>query len=93
MENKLSPTCYGKVLTPQEIGRAIRAKRKEGKIRQDTAAGLCGVGAKFLSQLENGKETAELGKALQVLRKMGLEVYIFPRSANPFKQTEQLFLR
>ncbi|MBC7962009.1 MAG: transcriptional regulator [Steroidobacteraceae bacterium] len=41
---------------------------------------------KILSQLENGKETAELGKTLQVLQKMGLELYVFPRSADPFKE-------
>jgi len=76
---------YGKVVTTHDIGRIIRSKRKETGIRQDAAAGLSGVGAKFLSQLENGKETAELGKTLQVLRKLGLELYIFPRSANPLK--------
>jgi hypothetical protein len=43
------------------------------------------VGTKFLSQLENGKETAELGKVLQVLKAMGLEVYIFPRASNPLR--------
>ena len=57
-----------------------------GKPAQRVAAGMCGVGTKFLSLLENGKETAELGKTSQVLRKMGLEIYIYPRSANPFKE-------
>ena len=61
-------------------------KRKEIGIRQEVAAGMTGVGTKFLSQLENGKETAELGKTLQVLQKMGLELYVFPRSAAPFKE-------
>jgi transcriptional regulator with XRE-family HTH domain len=77
---------YGKISTPDELGRIIRIKRKEIGVRQEVAAGMAGVGTKFLSQLENGKETAELGKTLQVLRKMGLEVYIFPRSADPFKE-------
>lgn len=77
---------YGKIVTPDELGRLIRFKRKEIGVRQEVAAGMAGVGTKFLSQLENGKETAELGKTLQVLRKMGLDVYIFPRSADPFKE-------
>jgi DNA-binding XRE family transcriptional regulator len=77
---------YGKISTPEELGRIIRVKRKEIGVLQEAAAGIAGVGTKFLSQLENGKETAELGKTLQVLRKMGLEVYIFPRSADPFKE-------
>lgn len=76
---------YGKITTSYDIGRIIRAKRREIGVKQDAAAGLSGVGTKFLSQLENGKETAELGKVLQVLKKMGLEVYIYPRSANPLK--------
>lgn len=79
-------TAYGKISTSEELGRIIRFKRKEIGVRQEVAAGMSGVGTKFLSQLENGKETAELGKTLQVLRKMGLEVYIFPRSADPFKE-------
>lgn len=78
--------AYGKISTPEELGRIIRLKRKEICVRQEIAAGMAGVGTKFLSQLENGKETAELGKTLQVLRKMGLEVYIFPRSIDPFKE-------
>jgi len=80
-----SDALYGKVDTPEMVGRVVRRKRKETGIKQEIAAGMCGVGTKFLSQLENGKETAELGKTLQVLRKMGLEVYIYPRSANPLK--------
>lgn len=76
---------YGKVRTVEEIGRMIRRKRKETGVLQETVAGMCGVGTKFLSQLENGKETAELGKALTVLRKMGFEMYLFPRSADPLK--------
>lgn len=76
---------YGKVSTAQEIGRIIARKRKEIGLKQEIAAGVSGVGTKFLSQLENGKETAELGKALQVLNRLGLELYIFPRSANPLK--------
>ncbi|OHB32593.1 MAG: transcriptional regulator [Desulfuromonadaceae bacterium GWB2_53_15] len=80
-----STTAYGKVTTAEDVGRIIKAKRKETGVRQDTAAGMSEVGTKFLSQLENGKETAELGKTLRVLRKLGLNVYIYPRSADPIK--------
>ena len=85
-ENICREPAYGKISTAVELGRIIRFKRKEIGVRQEIAAGMAGVGTKFLSQLENGKETAELGKTLQVLRKMGLEVYIYPRSADPFKE-------
>ena len=78
--------AYGRIANPEQLGGVIRLKRKEIGIRQEVAAGMTGVGTKFLSQLENGKETAELGKTLQVLQKMGLELYVFPRSADPFKE-------
>lgn len=71
--------------TTRDIGEAVRRKRKEQGILQEKAAGLSGVGTKFLSQLENGKETAEIGKIMQVLRALGLEIYIYPRSQSPFK--------
>ena len=81
---KIPPvSSYGKISTAAELGRAIRDKRKEVATLQEDAAALSGVGTKFLSQLENGKETAELGKVLQVLRAMGLELYIYPRSQDP----------
>jgi len=76
---------YGQVVTVAEIGQMVRRKRKQLGVLQEDAAGLSGVGTKFLSQLENGKETAEIGRVLQVLKSMGLEVYIYPRSSSPFK--------
>lgn len=82
----IQEAVYGKISNAEELGRVIRRKRKETGLQQEVAAGITGVGTKFLSQLENGKETAELGKTLQVLHKMGLEVYIFPRSIDPFKE-------
>ena len=86
-EKKLSgkQAEYGKVSTPLEIGQIIALKRKDIGLKQEVTAGVSGVGTKFLSQLENGKETAELGKTLQVLNGLGLELYIFPRSQKPFK--------
>lgn len=76
---------FGRVETAGDIGRVVRRKRKEQGVLQEKAAGLSGVGTKFLSQLENGKDTAEIGKILQVLRTLGLEIYIYPRSQSPFK--------
>lgn len=77
---------YGQVVTVADIGRLVRRKRKELGVLQESAAGLSGVGTRFFSQLENGKETAEIGRVLQVLKAMGLEVYIYPRSDNPWRE-------
>lgn len=48
-----------------------------------TAAGLAGVGTRFLGDLERGKPTVRLGLALQVLERLGLEVRIAPRGWEP----------
>lgn len=43
---------YGKISSTQELGSVIRYRRKELKATQTTAAGLSGVGLRFLSELE-----------------------------------------
>jgi y4mF family transcriptional regulator len=84
--NTVHPTDdYGQISTVADIGKLVRHKRKQLGVLQEDAAGLSGVGTKFLSQLENGKETAEIGRVLQVLKSMGLDVYIYSRSENRFK--------
>ena len=70
---------YGKVDSPEAIGQVIRARRKADRLTQAQAAGLCGVGTRFLSELERGKATAELGKVLRVLRGLGIQVTAVPR--------------
>jgi len=68
-----------KIAGVADIGVAIRKKRKEDGLTLADAAALCGVGYRFLSDLENGKETVQLGKALKVLTALGLDVYIETR--------------
>lgn len=70
----------GKIIkTPRELGSTIRAFRKNQKFTLEKISGLTHLGMRFLSELERGKETAELGKTLEVLNKLGLEVIIQPR--------------
>lgn len=49
-------------------------ERKTRGLTQTQLAGLSGVGITFLSNLENGKQTAELGKTLNVLVTLGLDL-------------------
>ena len=65
-------------MTTEELGRIIRAARREQGLRQDQLAGAAGVGVRFLSELERGKETARVGKALAVLDALGCKVRIEP---------------
>lgn len=58
------------------LGRLVRQQRKAMGLTQLDAAGLCGVGERFLSEFERGKSTASLGKALQVLQRLGFTVSV-----------------
>ena len=62
-----------------DIGRLVRQKRKADGLTLTEAAALCNVGYRFLSNIENGKPTAQIGKVLQVLTALGLEIGIGPR--------------
>jgi y4mF family transcriptional regulator len=70
---------YGNVADAEGLGRLIRQRRKADGLTQAEAAGLCGVGARFLSEVERGKVTAEIGKVLRVVRGLGLELSVTPR--------------
>lgn len=65
-------------MTPEEIGRIVRETRRAQRLRQDQLAGAAGVGVRFLVELEGGKATAQLGKALAVLAALGCAVRIEP---------------
>ena len=67
-----------RTLTPADIGRVVRATRKAAGLRQDELAGAAGVGLRFVVELERGKPTAQIGKALQVLHALGCSFEIAP---------------
>ena len=74
---------YGKIGSVVELGNLIRKKRKQIRRTQANIAGLAGVGARFMSELERGKATVELGRSLQVLARLGLDVWVVPRGWTP----------
>lgn len=59
-----------------ELGVAIRAVRKAQGLRLDDTAGSAGVGHVFLREVERGKETVQLGRVLQVLDELGIQLSI-----------------
>lgn len=70
-----------RTLTPAEIGEIVRSTRKATGLRQDELAGAAGVGLRFIVDLEAGKPTAQIGKALQVLQALGCAIEITPPRA------------
>ncbi|WP_042083178.1 helix-turn-helix transcriptional regulator [Iodidimonas nitroreducens] len=65
-------------LTTADIGDIVRTTRKAAGLRQDELAGAAGVGLRFIVDLEAGKPTAQIGKALLVLAALGCSLDIIP---------------
>ena len=65
-----------KITSTMEFGRTIRNKRKKLGYTQAQLSEYTGFSTSFISDLENGKETPELGKALFLLQLLGLDLAI-----------------
>ena len=65
-----------------DVGRLIREARVRNGLSQATLAHRFGTTQSWISEVENGKETAEIGKVLHVLASLGLELDLSdPRDA------------
>lgn len=56
------------------LGYTIRTTRKALRLRQSELASVAGVSVRTLSEIENGKDTAQLGLVLKVLDCLGITV-------------------
>ena len=66
----------GTVVKPEEIGKIVKKERKALGLTQADLALTSGTGLRFISDLENGKPTCQLGKTLIVLKTLGLRIDI-----------------
>ena len=64
------------IRTCEAMGKRIRDLRRAQGVTQAQLAGLSNTGVRFISDLENGKETCQLGKILHVLATLGVDVFI-----------------
>lgn len=71
-----TPDLPSKVRTVSELGQIVQATRKRQGLTQLNLSGLAGFGIRFLVDLEKGKETIQMQKALDVLDQLGLELAI-----------------
>ena len=72
-----------KISDSTQLGRLVRERRKQASLTLKDAAGMAGVGVRFLSELERGKPTVQIGLAIKVLLLFGLELHIHPRGESP----------
>jgi len=57
-----------------DIGKIIKETRKKQNLTQPQLAATSGVGARFIVDLEKGKETAAIGKTLKVIKMLGIDI-------------------
>ena len=62
-----------KITDAVSFGRALRQRRKDLHYTQAFLAEFSGLSVSFISDLENGKSTTELGKALFLSNLLGLD--------------------
>ena len=67
------------------IGREIRKQRRRHGLRQAELAALSGVGTRFVSDLENGKASLEIGRVIRVLNTVGLVVWVDTKSWGDYR--------
>lgn len=65
-----------KIASINEIGKIIRETRISQNMLASELADLSGVSASFLSDLENGKETLQVGKVLHVMDQLGISLSV-----------------
>ena len=68
-----------KITDAASLGNAIRLRRKELKYTQGYISEITGLSVSFLSDLENGKPTAEIGKTIEVINLLGLDILVEAR--------------
>lgn len=64
----------------KSFGETIRRRRKELGYTQAFLSEFSGFSVTFISDLENGKSTAELGKAIYLATLLGLDCSLTSRS-------------
>ena len=67
--------------SPQDIGKLVRDTRKRLGVTQRDLALTSGTGLRFVIDLEKGKETSQIGKALTILNTLGIKVTLTPPPA------------
>lgn len=62
-----------------DFGKALKKRRKELGYTQRYISEFTGFSISFISDLENGKSTAELGKAIYLANMLGLDIAVNAR--------------
>ncbi len=76
---KRTQPLYGSVRSPQALGQLARQERKLQGLTLDEVYSASGLTTRFLSEFERGKPNASLGRVMNTLQALGLEMLVLPR--------------
>jgi y4mF family transcriptional regulator len=65
-----------KIIDSKSLGVIIRERRKELNYTQAFLAEFTGLSVTFISDVERGKTTAEIGKVIQLLHILGMDILV-----------------
>jgi len=68
--------------TPKTVGESVKSTRKAMGVTQKDLAMTSGTGLRFIIEMEKGKATCQLGKALTVLQTLGIKIELVPPAGN-----------
>lgn len=71
--------AYGRVRSPQTIGQLAREERKRQGLTLEAIYSASDLTTRFLSEFERGKPNVSLGRVLDALQMLGLELLALPR--------------
>lgn len=63
------------ITSPADLGMMIREQRKIQGLTLQAVSDHTGLGIRFLSEVERGKEKAEIGKVMEFCSMMGIDLF------------------
>lgn len=70
-----------RIRTTADLGRFIREERRRQGYTQAELAEVAGVGVTYVINLEHGKQTSEIGKALHLVELLSIDLVAQRRGA------------
>ncbi|MCR5546763.1 MAG: helix-turn-helix domain-containing protein [Lachnospiraceae bacterium] len=68
-----------KINNTSDFGLVVKKRRKELGYTQKYISEFTGLSISFISDLENGKSTIEMGKAFELVKLLGLNIELVER--------------
>lgn len=68
-----------KIIDVISLGKRIKERRKQLNYTQRFLSEVTGLSISFISDLEHGKETSEIGKILFLINTLGMDLFVESR--------------